>query len=521
MNIKKFNVLMLFAVVFQFLAPLGTITTFSASETKDTSCFTTSLSVNADSVLEGYQLQFDFEYKSVEPACSAEEVTGQQINLDFSQFVDSDADLSYSADTDVFDVSVDSGIVTLTFKDLSSENETLTDFGGNVVITANAKQVDESEDVTISDDSGNSITVTVDDDTKDTVNTNKLSTPDFVKAGDTIEYTVMINGFENEVENFKGVDSHSASMEYVPGSFSAEEDGTWIDMTDYFTTSLDDAGNLIIENTKPFDSKILLHYQMTATADEEIYHNDFEANYDSTIETASDDVWYDAEGSSWMDYTHGNIEITKVSEDETPLAGAEFDVINSKGNVVDHVVTGDDGIATTIDLPLGKYTVVETVAPDGYVLDNTPHEVTITAKDSDMIFELTVVDQKEEEVVPSGKIKITKVNENHKTLANAEFNIVDSTGTVVDHVITNDKGIATSIDLPLGTYSVIETKAPDGYKLDKTPHKVTIKTDGEIVEITVVNKCKDDGHGGNGGGGCHDNNHNGCHDGNHDNNHNC
>lgn len=483
MNIKKFNVLMLLAVVLQVLAPLGSITTFSASEARNTNCFTTSLSVNEDSVLEGYQLQFEFDYKSVEPACSAEEVTGQQITLDFSQFIDSDEDLSYSIDSEVFDIEVSEGIVTLTFKDLSSSNETLTDFGGKAVFTVNAKQVNRSQEVEVSDDTGNSVLVTINNDTGEIINTNKASTPDFVKVNDTIEYMVMINGDKNEVESFKGVDSHSAGMEYIPGSFYAQEDGTWVDMTDYFTTSLDANGNLVIENTKPFDTRVLLYYKMSTTSQEEVYHNDFEANYDSTVETASDDVWYEEEASSWVNYTHGNIEVTKVDENGNPLAGAEFDIINNKGKIVDHVVTGEDGKAMTDNLPLGKYTVVETKAPDGYVLDNTPHPVTITMKDSDMIFEVTIEDK-----IATGNIQITKENEEGETLPCAEFDILDSDGNVVDHVVTNENGIATSVDLPLGEYSVIETKAPDGYELDETAHKVTIESNGQVVKITITDE---------------------------------
>lgn len=80
------------------------------------------------------------------------------------------------------------------------------------------------------------------------------------------------------------------------------------------------------------------------------------------------------------------------------LEGAEFDVVAQQdivspdgtvravaGEVVDHVVTGEDGTATTDLLYLGSgsatYAFVETVAPAGHVLDSTPHEFTLAYVD--------------------------------------------------------------------------------------------------------------------------------------------
>ncbi len=484
MNVKKMNIMMLLAVVIQLFSPFFNIETLNASETRDSSCFTYNLSANMDSVLEGYKIQFNFEYESVEPACAPADVEGEQIIIDFSPLVNSDSDITYSVDSSIFDIEVSaSGVVTLTFKDLSMEGETLVDFGGNAVFTITAKDVDETEEVSVTDNVGNDVTITInDDDETAVVNTNKVSTPDYAEVGDTVEYMVMINGNHDHVDNFHGVDSHSAGMEYVDGTFYAEEDLTWVDMTDKFVTSYDSDGNLVIDSVEPFDTRILFYYTMTITDQEEIYHNDFEANYGTFTETVGDDVWFDMDGGSWIDYTHGNIEITKVDEDGNTLAGAEFAIIDSEGNTVDHVVTDSSGVATSVDLPLGDYQVGETIAPDGYTLDTTPHDVTITDGDDDMIFEVEIVNS-----LSTGNIQITKVDEDGNTLSGAEFDILDSEGNVVDHVVTDDSGIATSIDLPLGDYQVVETIAPDGYVLDTTPHDETITTDGELITIDIEN----------------------------------
>lgn len=98
----------------------------------------------------------------------------------------------------------------------------------------------------------------------------------------------------------------------------------------------------------------------------------------------------------------GRATITKACSDEdtctASLAGAEFDVVAIDdvvsptgatqavaGEVVDHVVIGEDGSATTTDLPLGTgiavYAFQETKPPAGHVIDNEPHEFTVTYED--------------------------------------------------------------------------------------------------------------------------------------------
>ena len=51
------------------------------------------------------------------------------------------------------------------------------------------------------------------------------------------------------------------------------------------------------------------------------------------------------------------------------------------GDVVDTVVSGEDGTATSKNLYLGKYTVTETKQPAGYVLPDQSWEVELTYED--------------------------------------------------------------------------------------------------------------------------------------------
>ena len=86
----------------------------------------------------------------------------------------------------------------------------------------------------------------------------------------------------------------------------------------------------------------------------------------------------------------GNIKVLKVNKDgRAPLAGAEFDVFNADGVIVDHLVTGTDGTAMTKVLPYGKYSLRETKAPTGFVLSKATFDTEIIANGDVPLLEIT------------------------------------------------------------------------------------------------------------------------------------
>lgn len=87
-----------------------------------------------------------------------------------------------------------------------------------------------------------------------------------------------------------------------------------------------------------------------------------------------------------------------------------------------------------------------------------------------------------------GDLKIKKNGSDNRTLANAEYDVKDSSGKVVAHVKTGSDGTVTAKDLLMGDYTVVETKAPAGYTLDNTVRKVTVKA-AETTLLNVTNKA--------------------------------
>src|SRR5699024_10990916 len=68
-------------------------------------------------------------------------------------------------------------------------------------------------------------------------------------------------------------------------------------------------------------------------------------------------------------------------------------------------------------------------------------------------------------------------------LTGAEFEIIDSNNRVVDILKITKGNKVTSKKLPLGTYKVVETKAPNGYTINTKPQNVTLSYENQNVPL--------------------------------------
>ena len=172
------------------------------------------------------------------------------------------------------------------------------------------------------------------------------------------------------------------------------------------------------------------------------------------------------------------------------IYGVTFLVSDSKGNPIGQYTSDQNGYVY-IDKTLtdGKYLVREIQAADGYVLDTTVRTFyveygatsTITWKNTPMM----------------GQIQITKKSADDNPfnalaagtpLPGATFEVYDRAGNLVNTVVTNKNGIATTDTLPLGRYTIRETKAPVFYSATTQPIEVEIEFSGQIVRVEVLNQ---------------------------------
>lgn len=203
------------------------------------------------------------------------------------------------------------------------------------------------------------------------------------------------------------------------------------------------------------------------------------------------------------------------SNQTVPLPGFTFRLLDNDKNPItqeawypNHVeltefTTDDSGCVTLPEkLVPGTYYIEERAVQPPYLLNGTLQKVEIDGKHGPV----AVVSFSNTQA--TGQAHLVKMcTGDGSALADAEFDVVAQeqitspdgsiqavAGEVVDHVVTDTNGKATTRKLPLGTgtapYAFVETKAPDGHALDTTPHPFALSyadQDTEVVatEVTV------------------------------------
>ncbi|KMT21862.1 SpaA isopeptide-forming pilin-related protein [Clostridium cylindrosporum] len=181
------------------------------------------------------------------------------------------------------------------------------------------------------------------------------------------------------------------------------------------------------------------------------------------------------------DNDDGIIKLKKIGEDNTPLKGVEFALLDENQKIIKTGLTDINGLLEFKGLRYGKYTVKETRALDGYKINNISF---ISKLDSvNRIYDIgTIINTK-----IKGDVQINKVDENLKPLKGAEFTLFDSNGQSIKSKISGSNGIIIFENLVYGEYVIKETKSPKGYAINKNPINVSIKT-SETQVFTVENK---------------------------------
>ena len=182
------------------------------------------------------------------------------------------------------------------------------------------------------------------------------------------------------------------------------------------------------------------------------------------------------------------------------LEGAVYRVFYTQNGqeVYKDITTNSNGVAALARIPLGLVKVQEIKSPVGYKLDERVRTYNITTVGSEDVFELEPADFTEE--VMKGQIALHKQYEALDDLAEeqgAEFDVyLKSAGsfdaakeTERDHITTGADGMATTKDLPYGTYVVHQTKGGNGRQL-VADFDVSISEDGKVYSYDLVNVQK-------------------------------
>lgn len=181
----------------------------------------------------------------------------------------------------------------------------------------------------------------------------------------------------------------------------------------------------------------------------------------------------------FINYKYSGLTIqTVIRDSHEGLAGAIYEIYEKNGKLVQELTSDATGWLRTQTLTPGVYLIKEVHVPDGYTVDTATQEATITdGMNTTIIFNH----------MPNAALTIKKVDDvTGAVLAGAEFRIEKANGDYVMDVTTNSDGLAVVSNLEAGYYTVSETKAPEGYRLDRTPQTVEVKTSTPVY-LTIQN----------------------------------
>lgn len=197
-----------------------------------------------------------------------------------------------------------------------------------------------------------------------------------------------------------------------------------------------------------------------------------------------------------------NINITKSDEEtgsnpqgDATLDGAEYDIYDSQGNLVDHM-KADGHTATSKLLVLGTYKLYEVVPPTGYTLNNQP--IIVTGDFEGQTIEIGRADTAITDRVIKGQVAVTKFADKPLTgdsedggvkqpLEGIEFTLtLKSTGEEACKITTDANGYAITPLLPYGTYRIEETIGAEGYRKIE-PFYIKIDNNGKIYKYILEN----------------------------------
>lgn len=232
-------------------------------------------------------------------------------------------------------------------------------------------------------------------------------------------------------------------------------------------------------------------YELSEVIAPEGYVRSNDTYYVSIGDAVAEGKKIDSVPNPWTNSrTEKEFTVKKVSADGGELLnGAVFQVLDEDNNPIEDKIITTNGGSGKITLPLGRYYLKETVAPEGYELNEEliPFEVTTNGRNT-----VTV-----KNTPKTGSLTIQKADKDGKPLLGAEFKIYAAEGAArknpIYTLITDSSGKAVKTGIPYGSYVAIESRAPEGYERDNTEHTFDIpqkNEDGTVsadISISVEN----------------------------------
>ncbi|KRM16051.1 outer membrane protein [Companilactobacillus nantensis DSM 16982] len=315
------------------------------------------------------------------------------------------------------------------------------------------------------------------------------------KVPNELAWNLAFNPNSQTLTNVVLTDTLGPNQEYIPGSLTAMA-GSFVN------GSFQSNGQQLSPTVTTSGNKVIITFPGTITTAVDIYYTVrvIDPNLSGTNTWTNHATMGSSEGEHTVDSSTswggsgtgggepdtGSITLTKTDVTTGKvLAGAIYELKDSKGNVVDSAITTDaDGQIRINDLPYGSYTLTEVKAPDGYVLNSTPIEITIPDNDK------VDVSAEQKDTPEKGAVILKKIDALYgDTIAGATFNLLDKDGNVIkENLVTDGEGEIAITDLAPGEYQFVETKPAAGYLPSNTPIPFTVVAGQTTpIELTKLN----------------------------------
>lgn len=289
---------------------------------------------------------------------------------------------------------------------------------------------------------------------------------DYVSVSDNFKINMAIN-FETEVAlgGFKGkkVNENNEGLKDVEFSlyqgekeikkFKTDENG-------YFQINNLSPGKYYLQESSTYDYLVLDNKKYEIVVEpKKIY----EVNKGEAI------INYFKKGRVLF-YKHG----LKLNEESKPLKDVAFGIYNEDQELLQEIVSNEEGLLVSDYLIYGKYFLKEIKSIEDYLLDEQFYDFEINSEE-DLIFnEGKPFINKAKEY----QLKIKKMDgESKKPLEKVSFNIK---GDNFDKDLISDEKGEINLKLNKGCYNIKEVKALDGYIKKKDNKEICLEKDEEI-----------------------------------------
>ncbi len=197
----------------------------------------------------------------------------------------------------------------------------------------------------------------------------------------------------------------------------------------------------------------------------------------------------------------GKVRLLQTDGQGNPLKGAVFSLspqakpfFSLFPGTKETYTTDRNGLIEVEGLAPGAYVFEQIAAPEGFLpadgLDTLAFRIEAEAEGKPAVVELQTALKRW-----GGTIDVLKTDEAGAVLGGAQFKLLDGKGNVLRAGIeTSDRGTAVVSGLDPGVYQLAESKAPQGYSANVTPHTVTLEYEPDNtqqeqanIKLTVVN----------------------------------